>query len=90
LPHELLQEAERLLKALEAEPLALGASGVHRGSPTRYTQAILLAADSAPPPSELEAALRALDPNRMTPVEALQWLVDARRRLAASLPAEPP
>jgi DNA mismatch repair protein MutS len=90
LPRELLQEAERLLKALESEPLALSASGAHRGSPTRYTQAILLTADSTPPPSELEAALRALDPNRMTPVEALQWLIDARRRLAASLPAEPP
>jgi DNA mismatch repair protein MutS len=82
LPPELVAEAERLLKKLESEGVELGVPA-KRGAPTRYTQAMLLAAESSPPVLDpLAAELSALDPDRMTPVEALAWIHDHRKRLA--------
>ncbi|MCI4329682.1 MAG: DNA mismatch repair protein MutS, partial [Thermoplasmata archaeon] len=82
LPDELVQEAERRLKRLEAEGVELGPS--KRGSaPTRYTQAMLLPAeDGKIRDSPLELALRALDLDRMTPLEAHQWIQDWRQKLS--------
>jgi DNA mismatch repair protein MutS len=81
LPDELVHEAERRLKRLEAEGVELGSS-TRRSAPTRYTQAMLLPAEGGRAESSpLAEALRALDPDRMTPVEALQWIQEWRQRL---------
>jgi DNA mismatch repair protein MutS len=83
-PPEVVKEADRLLKRLESgSPLPAGGGG--RGKGTRYTQAILLA-EPGSSPSEIETALVALDPNRMTPLEAHEWLVTWRKRLARDGP----
>lgn len=88
LPSELLQEAERLLRRLEGEGVRI-AGRAPRPSPTRYTQAVLLTAERpAPPP--IEEALMSVDPERMTPIEALQFLTEWRRRVMASRPTEAP
>jgi DNA mismatch repair protein MutS len=82
LPEELVLEAERLLKKLESEGVELGGTG-RRAAPTRYTQAMLLPAEAAAPKADpLAEALRALDPDQMTPVQALAWLHEQRKRLA--------
>jgi DNA mismatch repair protein MutS len=89
LPEELVQEAERRLKRLEAEGVELGPA-TRRSAPTRYTQAMLLPSEPAPTPvSPLEGELRALDPDRMTPVEALQWILEHRKRLAPEVRSAP-
>jgi len=80
LPPELVAEAERLLKKLESEGVELGRPSRTAG-PTRYTQAMLLPAETAPPPPPILDELRALDPDRMTPVEALAWIHEHRKRL---------
>ena len=85
LPSPLIGEADRLLRRLESGGLSV-ASGGTRSAPTRYTQAVLLAAPEVPP-SAVEAALRALDPERMTPLEALAWVTQWRRQLTG--PAGP-
>jgi DNA mismatch repair protein MutS len=80
-PPEVLAESERLLKHLESEGLALpGRRGPTTHRPSRYTQAILLPAPTVPD-SEFERALRALDIDSMSPLEAHRWLVEWRRRL---------
>jgi DNA mismatch repair protein MutS len=89
LPDELVHEAERLLARLESEGVELGGSS-RRGPPVRYTQALLLSADApAPTPSPLVEELKALDPDRMTPVEALKWIHERRRALLPEPPATP-
>ena len=88
LPPPLLREAERLLRRLEAEGVGLGPGPAgSRPARTRYTQGVLLPAIEAAP-SAAESAIRALDPARMTPMEALQFLVEWRRRLAAHDPTD--
>lgn len=89
LPPELLGEAERMLRSLEAEGIPLATGAARRGARTRYTQAILLAEESRTRESELENALRELDPERMTPIEALAWILEARRRLLDPLAPDP-
>ena len=84
LPPELVADAEKLLNRLEREGIAL-APGTR--APTRYTQAVLLAGEA---PSETEAALRAVDPERLTPLEALAWIVRERARLVEGNPPESP
>jgi DNA mismatch repair protein MutS len=89
-PSGALKEAERMLRRLESADLPLaGGSGPHRGP--RYTQAVLLAGSAAASPTELERALAALDPDRLTPMEALTWIHEWRRRDArrAEAPPEP-
>jgi DNA mismatch repair protein MutS len=85
LPDPLLDEAEKLLKRLEAGGVQLSGPG-RRGSATRYTQAVLLGAEVRA--SLVEEALRAVDPERMTPIEALHWVAEWRRRLTE--PGSPP
>lgn len=82
LPPELVVEAERLLRSLEASGVSLPGRA-RRAAPTRYTQAILLASDAPAPSSAAEAALRGVDPERMTPMEALQFVTEWRRRVMA-------
>ena len=80
LPPELLAEAARLLKRLEADGIEPRTGRDRRSGATRYTQAILLG-PPAPPPSPVAEAIRALDVERMTPIEALAFLAEWRRRL---------
>lgn len=79
LPPPLLQEADRLLQRLEATGITIRPAGRRAGA-TRYTQAILLP-DALPAASPVEEALRALDPDRMSPLDALHWVAEWRRRL---------
>jgi DNA mismatch repair protein MutS len=79
LPTAVVKEADRLLKQLEAGS-TVPTGGSARAKGVRYTQAILLAGPG-PTPSEVELAIAALDPDRMTPLEAHRWLVEWRRRL---------
>jgi DNA mismatch repair protein MutS len=93
LPPTLLKEAEQLLRRLEAGGIPLAPGGRGKPAPVRYTQAILLSEDrrEAPvPPDELRRALAALDPDRLTPLEALRWVTEWRSRLAPPPAAEPP
>jgi DNA mismatch repair protein MutS len=80
-PPPVVEEAQKLLRRLEAGGVGLSA-GPRRGAtvPTRYTQAMLLAPET-PVESAVESALRSLDPNSMSPIEALQWIVEWQRRL---------
>ncbi|MCI4345748.1 MAG: DNA mismatch repair protein MutS, partial [Thermoplasmata archaeon] len=80
-PSTALKEAERMLRRLESADLPLAGSSAKLRGP-RYTQAVLLAASGADSPSELERALAALDPDRLTPMEALAWIHEWRRREA--------
>ncbi|HYK93355.1 MAG TPA: DNA mismatch repair protein MutS [Thermoplasmata archaeon] len=79
LPPELLREAERLLRRLESQGVGLPAA--RAGRPTRYTQGILVPTSEPHPPSAVEEAIRAVDPERLTPMEALQLIAELRRRL---------
>lgn len=90
-PPEVLAESERLLRHLESEGISLpGPRTPAKARPPRYTQAILLPA-SATPDSEFERALRALDLDALSPLEAHRWLVEWRRRLEIrSGPEAPP
>jgi DNA mismatch repair protein MutS len=89
LPTELTDEARRLLKRLEDGGVPLTGDRAPAGG-RRYTQAVLLAAEAAPP-SALESELRALDPDQLSPLEALRWIDERRRRLVRDAPpAEPP
>lgn len=90
LPPKLLAEAERLLKRLEESGPTLSTGGGRRASPSRYTQAVLLADPGSASPSALDAELRALDPDRLTPQAAHEWIVGARRRLPAAPPERDP
>ena len=93
LPGEVIQEAERLLKRLETEGVALSASSRSGRRPaTRYTQAMLLSAETETSrrPGELERALTDVDLDRMSPVEALQWMVSWRSRLGPVPPSGDP
>jgi DNA mismatch repair protein MutS len=83
LPDELVREAERLLRRLESQGLVLAPRVGGSAPKTRYTQAILLPSEADGTPTPLEAALRALDPERMSPMEALAWIHEWRRRLDA-------
>ncbi|MCI4366158.1 MAG: DNA mismatch repair protein MutS [Thermoplasmata archaeon] len=89
LPPEALDEARRTLQKLEAAGIPrTGREGPARAS-TRYTQAVLLGPEPASP-SELEVDLRAIDPDTLTPMQALHWLSEHRKRLDADVkPGEP-
>jgi len=88
-PTPVIEEAQRLLKRLEAGGVGLAAPSRRGGAaPTRYTQAVLLAHEERPE-SNVEAALRALEPDSMSPIDALRWIAEWRRRLAADPPGEP-
>ncbi|HTW76624.1 MAG TPA: DNA mismatch repair protein MutS [Thermoplasmata archaeon] len=80
LPAPVLAEAERLLRALEEPGLGPPVRGRTTGRrPTRYTQGVLL--DEPPAaPDPLREELRALDLDRMTPVEAHRRLHEIQRK----------
>ena len=79
-PDEVLGEAERLLRRLETEGVALPDSKGRpaRGHP-RYTQAVLLA-DPTAEPDPLRETLRTLDVDSLTPDEAATHLRALRDR----------
>jgi DNA mismatch repair protein MutS len=81
LPDPLLEEAERLLKRLEEEGLVVASPAARRSGGAKYTQAVLLSSDRAEERSVVEEEILRLDPNSMTPIQALQWITEARRRL---------
>jgi len=80
IPEDVLVEAERLLKSLEAEGVALPAArrGVRARGP-RYTQAVLLG-DAGTRPDPLRAELRELEVDRITPESAVAKLRELRAR----------
>jgi DNA mismatch repair protein MutS len=89
-PPEVTREAQRLLTRLEVEGIGPGAPGPATRRGPRYTQAILLDAPaSAPSPSPLERELRDLDPDRLSPLEALRWIAERRQRLPPPEAPEP-
>ncbi len=83
-PDEVLRESGQLLRQWEREGRALP-TRASRGPPhgPRYTQAVLLPSGAGTDPSPVEDALRALDLDRLSPLEAHSWLVEWRRRLQA-------
>jgi DNA mismatch repair protein MutS len=81
LPDPLLEEAERLLKRLEQEGIAVAPAAGRRPPSARYTQAVLLASEREGEPSKVEGEILGLDPNTMTPMEALAWIAEAKKRL---------
>ncbi|HZY70847.1 MAG TPA: DNA mismatch repair protein MutS [Thermoplasmata archaeon] len=85
-PSDLVRDAEQLLKRLDAGELPVAGSVRARGRSARYTQAILLPTDAGG--SEVERALRELDPDRLAPLDALRWVTEWRRRLEGPGPEE--
>jgi DNA mismatch repair protein MutS len=84
LPAPVLREAERLLRTLEEAGLTVGPPPRGRGrAPVRYTQAVLVPTESSTP-SPVEEALRTLDPDSMSPLEALEWVTEWRRKLPSA------
>ncbi|HEV2428510.1 MAG TPA: DNA mismatch repair protein MutS [Thermoplasmata archaeon] len=90
LPDPLLEEARRLLKRLEEGGASPGSPTARRAPGSRYTQAVLLPTESTPTPSPILEELGRLDPDSMSPLDALRWIVEARRRLSETPPAERP
>lgn len=90
LPPTLLKEADRLLKRLEGGGIPLSGPSRARTAPVRYTQGILLAAEARGdgPPNRVEEELAKIEPDRLTPIEALQLINSWRRSLAR--PPQPP
>jgi DNA mismatch repair protein MutS len=89
LPEDVLREADRLLRELESEGIALVPTGRPRArarSP-KYTQAVLVEGASAPPDLVGEE-LRQLNLDRLSPEEALGRLRGLKRK--AELPAGGP
>ncbi len=89
LPPGVLKEAERLLRELEREGIPTARSGRRGSGPTRYTQAVLLA-EAVPPEDPLRAELRAIDPDRLTPIDAHRKLAELRAKAATEPPREEP
>lgn len=89
LPPEVVKDSESLLRELEAGGLATPGAAEAAPRP-RYTQAVLLPDPAVPGPSEIERAFDRLDPERMTPYEALSWLVDWKRRRPGAAPRGAP
>jgi DNA mismatch repair protein MutS len=80
LPTDVLEEARRTLQKLEAAGIPRTGRESAPRLGTRYTQAVLLGESSAPP-SAVETELRGLDPDRLTPLEALHWIAAQRKKL---------
>ena len=83
LPPDLLAEAQRLLRRLEAEGLSLKRGAENGSAAPRYTQAMLLASEDrrSALPSPVESELREIDVDRLTPIEALQRLAELKAKL---------
>ena len=81
LPEGVLAEAERLLKRLETEsPVPTSAKASKRRTP-RFTQAVLLSERSGVHP--LVEELRRLEPNELSPDEAVHKLRELKHRAAS-------
>ncbi|HTP53483.1 MAG TPA: DNA mismatch repair protein MutS [Thermoplasmata archaeon] len=79
LPESLLGEADRLLRRLEAEGVALPPGGrTERPRSTKYTQAVLWDAGGASN-DPIRERLRTLEPDRLTEPEARKLLEELRR-----------
>jgi len=82
LPNDVLVEAERLLRELEASGVGIAAPAPRRGRERtpRYTQAVLLGGPAAAADPVLDE-LRSMDVDRLSADEALARLRDLRRRV---------
>ena len=78
-PDEVLAEADRLLRRLEAEGPRLPSGGQRRGA--RYTQAVLLPAEDGDS-GALREELARIDVDRLEPEEAAAKLRELHRRVA--------
>jgi DNA mismatch repair protein MutS len=87
LPEDVLNEAERLLRSLEAEGVTLPAARGPRARAARYTQAVLLA-DAPATPDPLREELEAIDIDRLTPDEAAAKLRELRARGRSTGPSQ--
>ncbi|MFZ0891771.1 MAG: DNA mismatch repair protein MutS [Thermoplasmata archaeon] len=90
MPPSVVREADLLLRRLEEGGVNVTDSKRKARGPTRYTQAILLADARAPSISALEAEIRSLDLDRLTPLEALRRLHELQQRARAESPPEGP
>jgi DNA mismatch repair protein MutS len=86
-PDPVLREAERLLRDLEAEGIPAAADRRGRPRGARYTQAVLLG-DAAAAPDPIREELRALDLDRMSPIEAHRRLAELRTKAGSPPPPE--
>ncbi len=78
-PEDVLAEADRLLRRLEAGGVPLPSRGRARSRGTGYTQAVLVPT-SDPASDEIRSTLARTDPDRLTPEEALRTLRSLRER----------
>jgi len=86
LPDDVLKEAERLLRRLEAEGVGLTTSSSKPRRSPRYTQAVLLADGSA---DRLIDELRNVDPAHLTPEQAHAKLSELQRRAGSKTEERP-
>ena len=81
LPEGLLAEADRLLRQLETDGVALPApKGRPRGPSARYTQAVLVP-DGSPTDRALEEGLRAIDADGLSAAELRDRVKELQRRV---------
>ncbi len=84
LPTDVLREADRLVRRLETEGLSLAPGGKDPpGGGPRYAQAVLMSVEEprVPALSRTEEEIRAIDIDRITPLEALRFLAELRAKL---------
>ena len=89
LPDDVLDEAERLLRSLESEGVALPAPRRGRARTPRYTQAVLLT-DADRPPDAWRDELRGLDVDRLSDDELRTRVKELRDRARTTGPSEAP
>jgi DNA mismatch repair protein MutS len=87
LPPDVLKEAARLLRRLEAEGVAIGPGRRARARGPSYTQAVLIAPTPGPA-DPLAEELRTLDLDRLSPQEAVARLRELRARAIGGTPRE--
>ncbi|HUR29020.1 MAG TPA: DNA mismatch repair protein MutS [Planctomycetota bacterium] len=78
-PHDLLERAKEILAGLESDAEGLGPRIA--GTPTSATKDNAQLSLFEAPPTRLESALKKLDPDRLTPIDALLALRDLKRLL---------
>jgi DNA mismatch repair protein MutS len=83
IPEGVLVEAERLLKQLEADGVSGTVPERGRRHGPKYTQAVLLA-DAGTAPDPLREELRAMDLERLTPLDAHRKLGELREKARQS------
>jgi DNA mismatch repair protein MutS len=81
LPPHVIRRASEILSALEHDELARGGRPSVSGTPSEPQRQLGLFQTSVPPDDKLREKIAALDPDRMTPLDALAMLAELKKSL---------